>query len=117
MAGGTNTGFAHDFIPSSDYNFHMLSFQTDVMTSTTEMNSGVMCCSSGNINATGNFPYGSPDNFGSPSATFNAGTSFSNGHREWVRGLKHDGRLAVDWTYEEQSILNEGLIRCALHCS
>ncbi|KAH0469507.1 hypothetical protein IEQ34_001065 [Dendrobium chrysotoxum] len=107
------TGFVHDFDPSSDYNFRMLSFQTDVMNRTAEMNSGVMCSSSGNNNAVGSFPSGSPDIFGNSSATFNAGTSFGSSHREWVRGLKHDIRLAVDWTYEEQNMLNEGLIRYA----
>ncbi|KAL0927721.1 hypothetical protein M5K25_001923 [Dendrobium thyrsiflorum] len=113
MAGNSHTGFVNDFDPSSDYNFRMLSFQTDVMNSTAEMNSGVMCSSSGNNNAVGSFPSGSPDIFGNSSATFNAGTSFGSGHQEWVRGIKHDIRLAVDWTYEEQNMLNEGLIRYA----
>ncbi|KAI0529228.1 hypothetical protein KFK09_001775 [Dendrobium nobile] len=113
MAGNSHSGFVHDFDPSSDNNFRMVSFQTDVMNPTEEMNSGVMCSSSGNNNAVGSFPSGSPDIFGNSSATFNAGTSFGSGQREWVHGLKHDIRLAVDWTYEEQNMLNEGLIRFA----
>ncbi|PKU86346.1 hypothetical protein MA16_Dca002177 [Dendrobium catenatum] len=110
MASNSHSGFVHDFDPSSDNNFRMLSFQTDVMNPTEEMNSGVMCSSSGNNNAVGSFPSGSPDIFGNSSAAFNAGTSFGSGQREWVHGLKHDIRLAVDWTYEEQNMLNEGLI-------
>ncbi|XP_020581852.1 uncharacterized protein LOC110025616 [Phalaenopsis equestris] len=113
MAADSNIGFANDFDPSPDYNFRVLSLQTDVMNSTAEMNSGVMCSSSGNIIALENFPSVSPEIFGNSPATFNTGTSFGSSCRQRVRGLKHDGRLAVDWTYEEQNILNEGLIRCA----
>ncbi|KAK8934818.1 hypothetical protein KSP39_PZI014860 [Platanthera zijinensis] len=113
MAADSNvTGCGHGFDPSSDYNIRMLSFQTDVMNSTADIGSGVACSSSGNQNAVGSFPpSGSPDIYSS--AMPHCGTSFGTVHREWVRGLKHDSGLAVDWSYEEQNLLNDGLVRYA----
>lgn len=111
MTAESNTGFIHDFDQSTDYNFHMLSFQTDVLNSTTDISAGVVCSSSKNQNAVGSFPYETPDIYSS--TMINVGTSFGSSHRECLRSLKHDRGLAVDWTYEEQNMLNEGLIRYA----
>ncbi|KAG0502160.1 hypothetical protein HPP92_002232 [Vanilla planifolia] len=113
MASDSNTGSGHGFDPSSHFNYRMLSFQNDVVNSATECASSVMCSSSGNPHTIGSFSSGSPDVFGNSSAAFGGGGSFGSGQREWVRGLKHNSGLAVDWTYEEQNLLSEGLIRCA----
>ncbi|KAK9117921.1 hypothetical protein Scep_016014 [Stephania cephalantha] len=111
MAADSNMGFHHDAILASALNRHAISFQ-----------SGAINSSSGMI------PIGNPAGVNSTAGMFIAGnSSVMNGNNTGMScsgnssgsshlfesGLKHDAGFAIDWSVEEQSRLEEGLIKYA----
>lgn len=112
MAAESNTpGFHHEEAFGSAMNRHAISFQTGAMNSTSEMIP--MGNYFGGMNTTGGG--------GGGGMLFSPGNSSNNHHPvltqplasslllDSVHGLKHDTGLAVEWSVEEQYILDEGL--------
>ncbi|GMY17991.1 homeodomain mRNAion factor [Fagus crenata] len=116
MAAESNTpGFHHEEAFGSAMNRHAISFQTGAMNSTSEMIP--MGNYFGGMNTTGGG--------GGGGMLFSPGNSSNNHHPvltqplasslllDSVPGLKHDTGLAVEWSVEEQYILDEGLKKFA----
>jgi hypothetical protein len=116
MAAESNTpGFHHEEAFGSAMNRHAISFQTGAMNSTSEMIP--MGNYFGGMNTTGGG--------GGVGMLFSPGNSSNNHHPvltqplasslllDSVPGLKHDTGLAVEWSVEEQYILDEGLKKFA----
>ncbi|KAG9442333.1 hypothetical protein H6P81_018187 [Aristolochia fimbriata] len=109
MATNSNMGVHHGAIPASAFSRHAISFQSGAVNSSAGLiptvGSGGMSNSSGMI-----FPSNS-GMINNVSGVISAGCSSSGFLLDSVPGLKHDTGLAVDWSIEEQSILEEGLAK------
>ncbi|KAL5983135.1 hypothetical protein ACLOJK_017217 [Asimina triloba] len=101
MATNSNSGFHHGAVPAAAFSHHAISFQ-----------SGAMNSSAGMI-----LPTGSSRGMNSTAGMIPAGNSVgTSGARillDTGPGLKHDAGLAADWSAEEQSLLEEGLVKYA----
>ncbi|XP_058090404.1 uncharacterized protein LOC131236897 [Magnolia sinica] len=112
MAANSNMGFHHGLIPASAFNRHAIAFQSGAVNSSTGM------ISVGNYggmnNMVGTIPDGNSGGASNMGGVVVPGGSSAGGFLlETVPGLKHDTGLAVDWSPEEQSILEDGLLRHA----
>ncbi|KAK9115635.1 hypothetical protein Sjap_014582 [Stephania japonica] len=106
MAADSNMGFHHDAILASALNRHAISFQ-----------SGAINSSSGMIpignSTTGMFIAGNSSTMnGNNTGMSCSGNSSASSHL-FESGLKHDAGFAIEWSVEEQSRLEEGLIKYA----
>ncbi|KAK9275196.1 hypothetical protein L1049_022457 [Liquidambar formosana] len=111
MAAESNTGFRLEDTLGSAFSRHAISFQSGAINSTTEMmpmgnffrvNSSAGMIVSGNSNIINNNP-----------GISQAGNSSGSLLLDSVPGLNHDTGLAVEWSVEEQYILDEGLVKFA----
>ncbi|XP_058098028.1 uncharacterized protein LOC131243001 isoform X2 [Magnolia sinica] len=101
MEMNSNTGFHHGAVPDSPFNHHVMMFQSGAINSSAGMMLP-MGSSSGMNSMSGMVPAG------------NSGGTSTGGHLvDTGPGLKHDTGLAADWSTEEQSILEEGLVKYA----
>ncbi|XP_068640472.1 uncharacterized protein [Aristolochia californica] len=111
MTTNSNMGFHHGAIPASAFSRHAISFQSGAVNSSAGIiptgGSGGMNNSSGMI-----FP-SNPGMMNNLSGIISTGCSSSGFLLDAMPGLKHDTGLAVDWSIEEQSILEEGLAKYA----
>uniref|UniRef100_A0A1D1YNM8 Histone H2A deubiquitinase MYSM1 n=1 Tax=Anthurium amnicola TaxID=1678845 RepID=A0A1D1YNM8_9ARAE len=110
MAADSNMGFHQRMIPSSFYNHHMVSFQSKPGSSSSRISpTGTNIV--GAVNSTSEMIYtGNPggDNTSLGIPSVNAAGVL---HLDPMPGLKHDTGLAVDWSLEEQSLLEKGLVK------
>lgn len=111
MATESNTGFHCEETLGSALNRHAISFQSGAINSTSEMlpwgnfygmNSGA---------AAGMMFNGNSNIISSNPVISQAGTSSGALLLDSVPGLKHDVGLAVEWSVDEQHILDEGLVK------
>ncbi|KAI3976446.1 hypothetical protein MKX01_008304, partial [Papaver californicum] len=121
MSTDSNMGYNHDAILASVLNRHSISFQSGAVNSSSSsadlipMNNsygGVTGMSSVGNSATNLMNNNNNNNSG----IMNSGLNSSGGGGviyDSVSGLKHDLELAVDWSIQEQSRLEEGLVRFA----
>lgn len=91
--------------PPAFYNQHVLSFQSGAVNSSAGMIQG-------GLDGGGLILGGDCSNLGGASASMiQALGNYGNLLVEPLPGLKHDTGLAVDWSFNEQAILNDGLIK------
>ncbi|XP_043694973.1 uncharacterized protein LOC122645704 isoform X2 [Telopea speciosissima] len=123
MEADSNMGFHHDAFLASAFNRHAISFQSSTITSPSGM------ISLGNsIGINGTLPLGYSDGMNSTSGMILTGNSSMINNNPGITvagnssssllldsgaGLKHDTGLAIEWTPEEQSKLEEGLRKYA----
>lgn len=111
MAATSNMGFHQGMIPPSAFNRHAVAFQSGAINSSAEMIP--VGSSSGMSGGFGIIPGGNSGGINSTTGAIQSGSSSSGVLLESVPGLKHDTGLAVEWSYEEQSKLEEGLVKFA----
>ncbi|XP_010277342.1 PREDICTED: uncharacterized protein LOC104611811 isoform X2 [Nelumbo nucifera] len=111
MASDPNMGFHQDAILASALNCHAISFSSGSMNSSSGM---ISLGNSAGINSTtGMILAGNSSMINNSSMITPASNSSGALLLDSVPGLKHDVDLAVEWTPEEQSKLEEGLVRFA----
>ncbi|XP_068646931.1 uncharacterized protein [Aristolochia californica] len=109
MATNSNMGVHHGAISSSAFSRHAISFQTGAVNSSAGIiTTGV---SGGMNNSPGMIFPSNPGMINNVSGVISSGCSSSDFLLDAMSGLKHDTGLAVDWSIEEQSILEEGLAK------
>ncbi|KAJ4974548.1 hypothetical protein NE237_007722 [Protea cynaroides] len=123
MAADSNMGFHHDMFIASALNRHAISFQPGTITSTSGMislgnslgiNSTLPLGNSVGVNSTsGMILTGNSSMINNNTGITVAGNSSSSLLLDLVPGLNNDTGLAVEWTPEEQSRLEEGLVKYA----
>lgn len=111
MSSNSNMGYhygAIGAIPASVFNPHVVTFQSGSMSSS----SGVLLPVnySGGINSTaGMIPTGNPGEMNNIAGLVQTGNSISGLLLDTVPGLKQETCMTMDWSIEEQSILEECL--------
>ncbi|OVA01138.1 Protein of unknown function DUF3755 [Macleaya cordata] len=114
MAADSNMGFSHDSILASALNRHSISFQSGAVNSSSGMipvGNSIGVSSISGISSSGNSSMNMMNN---TSGIINPGGSSTGGLLyDSASGLKHDLELAVEWSIEEQSKLEEGLVKYA----
>ncbi|KAI3945032.1 hypothetical protein MKX01_004907 [Papaver californicum] len=120
MSTDSNMGYNHDAILASVLNRHSISFQSGAVNSSSSSAELIpMNNSYGGVTGmsnVGNSATNLMNNNNNNSGIMNSGLNSSGAGGviyDSVSGLKHDLELAVDWSIQEQSRLEEGLVRFA----
>lgn len=112
MAADPNMGLQRRGAASAFCDRHMVSFQSDTVGSATTTIPSCTAGFSGVNSATGiTFFSSSPDGTNDTAVLFPRGDTARRLHLHPVIGLKHGKGLAADWSFEEQLLLEEGLVR------
>ncbi|XP_020262466.1 uncharacterized protein LOC109838428 [Asparagus officinalis] len=103
-------GFDQGIMPSMLQNQNMLSFQSGSGYSNPQGIAGPV-----NLGNSGLFFTGNPSLVNNSIAAVGgqAGASSSNTQLEPVPGIRQDSGLSLEWTFEEQNMLKQGLIKYA----
>ncbi|ONK71683.1 uncharacterized protein A4U43_C04F11270 [Asparagus officinalis] len=107
-------GFDQGIMPSMLQNQNMLSFQSGSGYSNPQGIAGPV-----NLGNSGLFFTGNPSLVNNSIAAVGgqAGASSSNTQLEPVPGIRQDSGLSLEWTFEEQNMLKQGLIKYVLDCN
>ncbi|XXG87289.1 hypothetical protein AAC387_Pa11g2010 [Persea americana] len=107
MAANSNMSFHHGVIQASTFNRHAIAFQSGAINSSAGM------IPVGNSGGFGIIPGGNSAGMSNMAGVIPSGGSGCGLLLDTLPGLKHDGGLAVEWSFDEQSILEEGLAKYA----
>ncbi|KAJ7954495.1 DUF3755 family protein [Quillaja saponaria] len=112
MAAESNTGFRHEDTISSALNRHAISFQSGAINSTSDI---IPMGSYFGVSSTAGMMYsGNSSIINNNTVISQAGNPCGSSQLlDSVPGLKHDTGLAVEWSVQEQYILDEGLVKYA----
>ncbi|CAA6666633.1 unnamed protein product [Spirodela intermedia] len=113
MAADPNMGLQRRRAASAFCDRHMVSFQPDTVGSATTTIPSCTAGFSGVNSATGITFSSSPDGTNDTAVLFPRGNAARRLHLHPVIGLKHGKGLAADWLFEEQLLLEEGLVKYA----
>ncbi|XP_077247048.1 uncharacterized protein LOC143886806 [Tasmannia lanceolata] len=109
MAANSNMGFHHGTVPISAFDRQAIMFQSGAINSSTGL---IPMGNSSGMNSAAEmiFP-GNSCGMNNMVGVIPSGSSGSGLLLDTVPGLKHDSGLAVDWSIEEQSLLEKGLAK------
>ncbi|MQL78486.1 hypothetical protein Taro_010909 [Colocasia esculenta] len=113
MAADSNTGFHQRTAPSSLYNRHMVSFQSGEAASSTRMIPTGMDGFVGVSSSTGMVFTGNPGVINETAVLIPGRNTASCLHLDRGLALQDSAGLAVDWSFDEQTLLEEGLVKYA----
>uniref|UniRef100_A0A1D1ZCI4 Recombination protein RecR n=1 Tax=Anthurium amnicola TaxID=1678845 RepID=A0A1D1ZCI4_9ARAE len=113
MAADSNMGFHRRTAPSSLCNHHMVSFQSRAVGSSAMMIPEDMDGFVGANSTAGMILAGNPGGINDPAVLIPRGNNARGLHHDPVTELKHDTELAVEWSLEEQWLLDTGLVMYA----